>query len=153
MQIIILQKGRLWHSTFSLNLTAEQLCCTALTYYHHKQMMVQLLVCQQLLACSGVHKCTPYFYLMLKFYFWRCFSHIRFASLNASIWKNCSRRQCTHFLIVSWSSCHSLTRMIRVHQNSHCKRDSKWIWHVGQDFLLQIYSWSWVDGVRPILFL
>ena len=53
----------------------------------------------------------------------------------------------------SWSSCHSLTSMSRVHKNSHYKWDSKWIWHVRWDFLLQIYSWIRVYGVRPILFL
>ena len=53
----------------------------------------------------------------------------------------------------SWSSCHTLTSMIRVHKNSHYKWESKWLWHVGRDLLLQLYSWSRLDKVCPIIFL
>ena len=43
--------------------------------------------------------------------------------------------------------------MISVHKNSHYKWESNWLWHVGRDFIFQIYSWSRLDGVSPILFL
>ena len=99
MHILLLQNGRLCNSTFSLKLTTEQSCCIALTVYHHKQTMVQLLVCQTFLACIKVHECTSYFDSMLKIHFKRCLSHMSFASSNASRWAHCSRKQCTHFLI------------------------------------------------------
>ena len=105
MHILLLQNGRLWNSTFSLKLTMEQSCCTALTDYHHKQIMVQLLVCQTLSSCSKVHKCTSYFDSMLKIHFQRCLSHMSFASSNASRWAHCSRKQYTHFLIGLSQSC------------------------------------------------
>ena len=121
-----------------------------MTDFHHKQIMVPLLACQTVLACSKVHKCTPYFVSMLQIHFRKCLSHMRFAFSNASRWAYCSRE---NNLPTSLLSCHSLTGMISVHKNLHCKQESRWIWNVGRNFLLQLYSWSWVDGLCPILFL
>ena len=106
MQILLLKNERLWHSNYSLKLTTEQLCCTALNDCHHKQVMVQLLVCQKFLACSDVHTCTPYFASMLQIHFRRYLSHMRFAPLNVSRWAHFSRKKCTHFLIVLSQSHH-----------------------------------------------
>ena len=43
--------------------------------------------------------------------------------------------------------------MIIIHKNAYCKSDTKWCWHIRRDLLLQLYYWSILVGVRPILFL
>ena len=63
-------------------------------------MIVRLLVFQTFLTCCEFHECTLYFASILQIHFQRCLSHMRFASLNASRWTHCSRKKCTHFLIV-----------------------------------------------------
>ena len=86
---------------------------------------------------------------MLQIHFRRCLSHMRFASSNSSRWEHCSIKKYTHFLIILSKSHQHGQRP----QTFALKWDSKWLWHVGRDFFFQLYSWSRLDGVRPILFL